>query len=131
MSLIRTHRSLDPLESLLRLQGPFLRSFDLPGRVDTALRLRTDGADGQGYEIRLEMPGTPPDQVVVETRDRVVEISIRAGEDSRDPARSRSVRLPNDADVDRAEAQYLHGLLTVLIPKKQAAKPRQIEIRVS
>ena len=131
MTLIRTRRSLDPLESLLRLQAPLLRSSDLPGRVDTALRLRTDGAGGQGYQIRLEIPGTPPDGIVVETRDRVVEISIRGGEDSRDSTRSRSIRLPNDADVDRAEAQYLHGVLTVSIPRKEEAKPRQIEIRVA
>ncbi len=128
MSLIRTHRSSDPLASLLRLQGTFLRSFDLPARVDTALRAR---ADDQGYEIRLEIPGTPPEDVVVETRDRVVEISIRAGEDSEHPTWSRSVRLPNDADVNQTEAQYLHGVLTVSIPKQAEAKPRPVEIRVS
>ena len=80
MSLIRTHRLVrraeDPLESLLRLQGNFLRSFDLPARADTALRA---SADDSGYEVRLEIPGTDPGDIVVETRDRVLEISIAGG----------------------------------------------------
>ena len=120
-------RTRDPFESLLNLQGSFLRSFDLPARVDTALRTT---ADGSGYEVRLEIPGTAPEDVVVETRDRVLEISVKSS-DSEAVAWSRSVRVPNDADVSCAEAEYLHGVLTVTLPKKEEAQPRQIEIRVS
>jgi HSP20 family molecular chaperone IbpA len=128
MSLIRTQRvrkTEDPLESLLRLQGRFLRSFDLPARADTALRT---SADESGYEIRLEIPGTAPDDVVVETRDGLLEISIKGG-DQNEVAWSRSIRVPNDSDLGAIDAQYLHGVLTVSIPKKEEAQPRQIEIR--
>ena len=128
MSLIRIQRARkteDPLESLLRLQGRFLRSFDLPARADTALR---PPADESGYEIRLEIPGTAPDDVVVETRDGLLEISIKSG-DENEVAWSRSIRVPNDSDLGATDAQYLHGVLTVSIPKKEEAQPRQIEIR--
>lgn len=118
MSLIRTR---DPLQSLLRLQGSFLRSFDVPAPPDTALQTR---ADESGYELRLEIPGTAPDDIVVETRDRLIEISI-AGPF----AGARTVRLPNDADMSATDAQYLHGVLTVSVPKKALPLPRQIEIR--
>ncbi len=124
MSLIRTR---DPVEVLLRSQGGFLRSFDLPTRIDTALRA---SADESGYDVRLEIPGTPPDDIVVETRDHVLEISIKGADD--EPASwSRSIRVPNDADVALAEGEYVHGVLTVRIPKKAEAKPRQIEVRVA
>jgi HSP20 family molecular chaperone IbpA len=118
MALIRTHS--DPLASLLRLQGSFLRSFDQPARADTALRTK---AHENGYEVRLEIPGTAPDDIVVETRDGLLELSI-AG-------RSRSIRLPVDVDLSATEAEYLHGVLTVSVPKKACAQPRQIEIRTA
>ncbi len=131
MSLIRTHRLVRraeaPLESLLRLQGNFLRPFDLPARADTALRT---SADASGYEVRFEIPGTAPEDIVVETRDSVLEISIKgSGED--EVAWSRSIRVPNHADMSRTEAHYVHGVLTVSIPKREEAQPRQIDVRVA
>jgi len=44
---------------------------------------------------------------------------------------SRSLQLPPDLDVSRAEATYKHGILTVRIPKKEEAKPRQITIKAA
>jgi HSP20 family protein len=43
---------------------------------------------------------------------------------------SRAVRLPADVDGDRADASYVAGILTVTLPLKQAAKPRQIPVKV-
>ena len=45
---------------------------------------------------------------------------------------SRSFTLPQIADGDRIEANYQNGILTVLIPKREEAKPkpaRMIEIK--
>lgn len=44
---------------------------------------------------------------------------------------SRSFTLPNSADSEKIQAKYEHGILQVLIPKKEEAKPkpaRQIAI---
>ena len=41
----------------------------------------------------------------------------------------RSVRLPEFVDADRIEATFNNGLLTITIPKAQAAQPRKITIR--
>nr|MBP6610047.1 Hsp20/alpha crystallin family protein [Paludibacter sp.] len=44
---------------------------------------------------------------------------------------SRSFTLPQIADGDRIEANYANGILTVIIPKREEAKPkpaRTIEI---
>jgi HSP20 family protein len=43
---------------------------------------------------------------------------------------SRAVRLPADVDGDRAEATYVAGVLTISLPLKAAAKPKQIPVRV-
>lgn len=43
---------------------------------------------------------------------------------------SRAVRLPVDVNGTRAEATYVAGVLTITLPLKEAAKPRQISVKV-
>ena len=43
---------------------------------------------------------------------------------------SRAIRLPAEVDGDRAEATYVAGVLAISLPLKQAAKPREIPVRV-
>lgn len=41
----------------------------------------------------------------------------------------RVVSLPEDADPDRVEADYRNGVLHVHIQKREASRPRRIEVR--
>ena len=41
----------------------------------------------------------------------------------------RSIRLPEFVDGERISADFSNGLLTITVPKAQAAQPRRIEIR--
>src|SRR5262245_2265968 len=41
---------------------------------------------------------------------------------------TRSFSVPNTFDTDHVNAAYKNGVLTVTLPKKEAAKPRQIKI---
>ena len=41
----------------------------------------------------------------------------------------RSIRLPEFVDGDRISADFNNGLLTITVPKAQAAQPRRIEIK--
>jgi HSP20 family protein len=43
---------------------------------------------------------------------------------------SRAIRLAAEVDGDRAEATYVAGVLTVSLPLKRAAKPREIPVKV-
>ena len=42
----------------------------------------------------------------------------------------RSFALPQTVDTERVAADYRNGVLTVTLPKKEAAKPRQVKIDV-
>lgn len=42
---------------------------------------------------------------------------------------SRIIGLPGEIDAGKVEAQMKNGLLTVIIPKAEAAKPRQITVK--
>ena len=43
----------------------------------------------------------------------------------------RSFAVPNTFDTESISASYQNGVLTVKLPKKEAAKPRQIKVEVN
>ena len=44
---------------------------------------------------------------------------------------SRSFTLPNVVDTDKIKAEFKDGVLQLVLPKKEEAKPKQISINVS
>ncbi len=43
---------------------------------------------------------------------------------------TRSFSVPSTVDTEKVAAEYRNGVLTVKLPKKEAAKPRQVRIEV-
>ena len=43
---------------------------------------------------------------------------------------ARSFAVPSSVDAESVAAEYKNGVLTVKLPKKEAAKPRQVKIEV-
>jgi HSP20 family protein len=89
------------------------------------------------YVIRAELPGVNKDQVDVQLQDRELVISGEI-QDTENGKRRRSSRrtgrfeyrtyLPSDINADQVRAELSDGILTVTVPKSEAAKPRKIEI---
>ena len=42
---------------------------------------------------------------------------------------TRSFTLPEGADVDHADAELKHGVLTIVVPKRAEAKPRRLSLK--
>jgi len=42
----------------------------------------------------------------------------------------RSFQVPSTVDTDKIAADYKNGVLTVTLPKKEAAKPRQVKVEI-
>jgi len=43
---------------------------------------------------------------------------------------TRSFAVPATVDAEKVGAEFKNGVLTVTLPKKEAAKPRQVKIEV-
>jgi HSP20 family protein len=80
------------------------------------------------------------DDLKIEILDDVVTLSGEvASEESDDESMllneisygsfTRSLRMPDPLDSEKAEAQIENGLLTVRIPKSEEAKPKTIEVK--
>ena len=99
--------------------------------------------DADGFTLHVELPGVAADEVELSLEESVLTI---AGERpfyaDKDPQAfrrierrvgrfHRAVRLPDRVDGDRVTATYRDGVLTVVVPKAEEAKPRRIAISTS
>mgnify|MGYP003572966983 FL=1 len=96
--------------------------------------------EGQGgYSVTLELPGTKPEDVTVESHESMLTIKgeKRSEIEEKDEHRhytersfgsfSRSVRLPEDASQD-VKASFKDGVLQIRIPKSEERKPKIVAI---
>ena len=96
------------------------------------------------YTVLIELPGVNPEQVELRFEQNVLTIRGTKAATVETPADGelrvfaaervhgsfeRAIRLPDYVDAEKIEAEYSNGLLTVTIPKAQAAQPRKISIR--
>ena len=42
---------------------------------------------------------------------------------------NRTVELPESVDADKVEASFTQGVLTIVLPKREEAKPRRISVK--
>lgn len=97
----------------------------------------------EGYTIVAELPGLKPEQVEINFDRNVLTISGTKEPTFQAPEKGelrvfaaerihgafeRSIRLPEHVDGDRIEATFNLGVLTITVPKAEAAKPRKITI---
>jgi HSP20 family protein len=118
--------------------GPLGRLARTPARLSPAVDL---AEDEKSYIVTVELPGVKKDDVTVEIQDDVLTIrgeKKSEREEKKDRSHwvertygsfSRAFTLPPTAVTESLKANFSDGVLTVEIPKKEAAKARQISIK--
>lgn len=95
----------------------------------------------EGYVLTAELPGVSPDDISVSIEGSTVTLSGQrkieypVGEGTAVHRRERqsgsfrrAFELPSEIDVESAKASHKNGVLTLVLPKSPAARPRQIAI---
>ena len=97
----------------------------------------------ESYEVHVDLPGVRPEDVKLEMHEGklVVSGSRTTWAEQKDKAFHRMERssgnftrvisLPTEADVEKIDASYEHGVLKIAIPKAVKQQPKKIEIRTS
>ena len=95
------------------------------------------------FTVTAELPGLNKEDIKVTLEDNVLTIEgERKREDERKDkqffrrerfygAFKRAFKLGTEVQADNIAANYKDGILTLTLPKFEAAKPRQIEVAVS
>ena len=145
---------------MLTTTRPFASSLDRMMTLNRAFDQALNGAQngrawvpaldvaerGDAYVVNAELPGVSPDQVEIRFEQNVLsirgtkpasfdiqnegELRLFAAERAHGSF-ERSIRLPEFVDAEHIDASFTNGLLTVTIPKAQAAQPRKISIRAN
>jgi HSP20 family protein len=98
--------------------------------------------DEHGVRLRANVPGLDASAITVSVEGRALTISgCRQAEQRQNGSYrmrervfgsfSHTFHLAEDLDVDAIDASCRDGVLTVHVPKRAQAQPRQIEIKVS
>ena len=142
----------DPFRDLMSIQNELNRLFGRTytgGGSDagTALGAWVPAMDiyetKDEFVVHVELPGVDPESVDVSVEDSTLSIKgersfyTNVDEDSfhrverRYGSFMRSITLPQTADAERIEAGFDQGVLTIHVPKVEAAKPKKITVKAT
>ncbi len=143
--------NVDPLLEMRSMEDTFNRMFGYPvsGSFDRGLQVATLPVDIYEKDnkliVRAAVPGVKPEDLDVAIENNVLTIrgetkSNFEDEDSETKVYrrevsfgqfSRSIRLPDTLEFDKADAEFKHGFVTIAIPKveQQKPQPRKLTVR--
>jgi len=146
MNMIKVHNN--PITRNLRHQGHPFAEFDRlfsdfcgeEGRC--AWSPRTDIVEtDKEHQLIIELPGLEKKDISIKVEDRMLMISgeVERNEETEDRrirrrerfsgSFNRRFRLPVGIEVEKIGAEFRNGLLTVSLPKSEAAVGREIEVK--
>ena len=150
MTLMPTRRPFENFQSLRRLNSVLDEAFsNWPfqqegGSITASWYPACDVfEDKDAVKIVAELPGVKPEQVKLSLENNV--LTIRGEKTQEAEERSERVHryersygsferafvLPSTVDGDKISAQYENGVLTILVPKAERARPREIPVQTA
>ncbi len=139
----RMFNAMDLLQSRMnRMSSDFGRFRTAsPGETAPYSSPATNLYDAGGHlEMKMEVPGISKEDLSIKVQGNYLEVSGKQKADKPEgytPHRverglssfTRSFTLPTEVDSSKVEAQLSKGLLTIVMPKSEAAQPKQIAIK--
>lgn len=139
----------NPFRELFDLQRGINQLFDarmdVP-REDVALKAWTPAVDiyedENAFLIKLELPEVTREDVKVSLNENTLSISGERRVENEQKRENyhrversygqfyRSFTLPPNVNADAINAQFKDGVLRLTLPKREEAKPKQIEVKV-
>jgi len=139
----------DPISEFERLQDEINKLFqfgrfpDATGLFDRTVSPALDVVESaEGYTVICDLPGVDPKDIDVNILDNVLTIKGEKKEssESRDAkvykketwsgSFQRTLSLPSSLDGSKVEAELKNGILRILLPKREEAKPKQITVNL-
>jgi len=129
--------SFDPFGELDRLTGSLLQNRPGPRFMPVDLY-----RDGDRYVLSADLPGIDPGSVDIDVDGQLLTIRAQRTVSSADgakwlvqerPAGSylRQFSLGEGLDMEMISATYDNGVLSVIIPVSEKAKPRRIQVQTA
>jgi HSP20 family protein len=141
MLYLRNRANGNPYDTGLdRLFDEMTRGFG--GQAEAGYQPTLDVTETEGqWLVRVELPGVAAEAVEVSVVGNVLTVK---GEKKADEAVEghnvrrterrhgkfvRSLEFPTDVDAGKVEARAKNGVLTIMLPKAEASRPRNVEVK--
>lgn len=131
--------TFDPFAELDRLTGDHLTRGRTPLRTGPRAVPVDLLKDGDRYVLTADLPGVDPGSIDIDLDGHV--LTIRAertaathegaqwiAQERRTGSYMRQFTLGDGVDTERISATYNHGVLSLMIPLSEKARPRKIEL---
>ena len=123
-------REIDRVSQMLSQQGS--------GRVSSSMPMDAY-REGDTFVVRFDLPGVDPESIDLTVEKNVLTVRAerrwepREGQDVVIAERpqgtfTRQIFLGESLDAENVSASYDHGVLTLMIPVAEQAKPRKVEV---
>jgi HSP20 family protein len=139
----------DPFQEMTSLRDAMnqllAESFVRPSGMAGAFQPPVDLYETENeYVVKLAAPGLKPDNFEITMQQNMLTIQGRTQQEDekQEGARYhvreqrfgeflRTVQFPSQVDADKIQASLSNGILTIRVPKAEAAKPRRITVKAS
>ena len=148
--MLGTITRFDPISEMRRMNDMFDRLFGSPWPSDRQLVTQTRGLTvpldvvekEDRFVIRAAVPGVSPDDLNVSIENHVLTISgeIKHEEENETDkvfcrecsygSFTRSIRLPENLQVDKVAAEFDNGFVSITLPKAPEEKPQALKVPV-
>jgi len=132
--LAGVHRDLDSLFN--RVFGDTVRSQSVDAFTPAAELRR----DGDTWKVTLALPGISADNIDIAVVGRTLRVrGERMAEEKAEPVMSeitygpyeREFTLPEEIDAQHVQATYRQGMLELVLPLAEGAKPHRIAVKAA
>lgn len=137
----------DPFGGVASLQGQMNRLFDTFHDDDWPMPM------GRGWpsldvietpetvQVKAELPGMAPEDIEISMAGHLLTIKGEKFTEKEDEGKTwhrkertqgkflRTIAVPSDVDEGAIEATHHAGVLTVVLPKREAVKPKRVKVR--
>ena len=99
--------------------------------------------DEQGIRLKMEVPGIDEKDIDIRLENSLLTVrgERKLEKETKEEnyhriernygSFTRSFTLPQTVDTAAPKASYEHGVLTIALPKKEAAKPKQVKVEIA
>lgn len=151
-TMLRTLVNIDPFVEFQRVAEMMDRAFGeqrqstLASTNDPAtFALPVDVYEhNDTFFVRAAVPGVSPEELDIQIENNILTIrgeTKQEWEDQNENTRvyrreyrygtfSRSIRLPENLNLENVDAEFKNGFVTISLPKKEEAKPKSLKVNV-
>jgi HSP20 family protein len=138
----------EPFKDLVSLRSDFDRLFEsffggIPAVQDNFWAPVVDIVENNGnIEVKAELPGMTKEDIKVTVKDNILSLSGERKQEKETKEKTfhrieryygsfcRNIQLPESVEADKVKATYKDGVLNIVLPKPESAKPKKIDVDV-